>query len=108
MAANILKREFDVKAPNRVWCGDVTYIWTGKRWAYLAIVMDLYARKPVGWSMSYSPSSQLTKNALQMAFESRGRPKGLLFHSDRGSHYTSLEFRQTILRLKIKQSMSRR
>lgn len=108
MAANILNRDFNVNAPNQVWCGDVTYIWTGRRWAYLAVVMDLYARKPVGWSMSYSPNSQLTKSALQMAFESRGRPKGLLFHSDQGSHYTSLEFRQAIWRLKIKQSMSRR
>ncbi|MCC8368400.1 DDE-type integrase/transposase/recombinase [Xenorhabdus sp. PB61.4] len=60
----------------------MTYIWTGKRWAYLAVVIDLFARKPLGWAMSFSPDSELTKTALAKAFESRGRPQGLLFHSD--------------------------
>jgi putative transposase len=105
---NYLNRAFDVTAPNQVWCGDVTYIWTGKRWAYLAIVMDLFARKPVGWAMSLSPDSQLTANALSMAFESRGRPTGVMFHSDQGCHYTSRKFRQYLWRYQIKQSMSRR
>ena len=105
---NHLNRQFDVKAPDQVWCGDVTYIWTGKRWAYLAIVMDLFARKPVGWAMSYSPNSQLTADALTMAYETRGRPKGVMFHSDQGCHYTSKKFRQTLWRYQIKQSMSRR
>ncbi|AJQ94196.1 transposase [Gynuella sunshinyii YC6258] len=108
VAPNILNRDFAPAAPNQVWCGDVTYIWTGKRWAYLAVVLDLYARKPVGWAMSHSPNSRLTKAALQMAFEMRGKPEGLLFHSDQGCHYTSVEFRQTLWRNKIKQSMSRR
>ncbi|WP_212653184.1 DDE-type integrase/transposase/recombinase [Marinomonas sp. CT5] len=67
----------------------MTYIWTGKRWAYLAMVIDLYARKPVGWATSLSPNSELTSNALKMAYESRGRPEGVMFHSDQGSHYTS-------------------
>jgi len=107
-APNILNRKFNVDAPNQVWCGDVTYIWTGNRWAYLAIVMDLYARKPVGWAMSYSPNSSLTKAALLMAYEARGQPKSLMFHSDQGTHYTSLEFRQSLWRYQIKQSMSRR
>lgn len=105
---NELNREFDVSQPNKVWCGDVTYIWTGQRWAYLAVVLDLYARKPIGWSMSFSPDSELTSKALMMAFESRGRPKGVMFHSDQGSHYTSRQFRQLIWRYQIKQSMSRR
>lgn len=105
---NTLNREFEVTQPNHVWCGDVTYIWIGNRWAYLAVVIDLYARKPVGWSMSLSPDSQLTKKALTMAYEARGQPKGLMYHSDQGSHYTSLEFRQSLWRFKIKQSMSRR
>jgi putative transposase len=105
---NHLNRAFNVTAPNQVWCGDVTYIWTGKRWAYLAIVMDLFARKPIGWAMSFSPNSQLTGNALAMAFESRGRPRNIMFHSDQGCHYTSREFRQTLWRYQIKQSMSRR
>lgn len=105
---NILDRQFAVTEPNQAWCGDVTYIWTGSRWAYLAVVLDLFARKPVGWAMSHSPDSNLTCQALTMAFESRGRPSDLMFHSDQGSHYTSRQFRQLIWRYQIKQSMSRR
>ena len=106
--ANTLNREFKVHRPNEVWCGDVTYIWTGRRWAYLALVMDLYARKPVGWAMSLSPNSQLTGQALSMAYEQRGRPNNVMFHSDQGCHYTSTYFRQLLWRYQIKQSMSRR
>ena len=105
---NALSREFNVLVPNQVWCGDVTYIWTGNRWAYLAVVLDLFSRKPIGWSMSYSPNTELTANALKMAFELRGHPKGIMFHSDQGCHYTSRKFRQLLWRFKIKQSMSRR
>lgn len=65
---NLLERQFAVTEPNQVWCGDVTYIWSGKRWVYLAVVLDLFARKPIGWSMSYSPNSELTNKALQMAW----------------------------------------
>jgi putative transposase len=70
--------------------------------------MDLFARKPVGWALSTSPDSNLTKQALNIAYELRGRPKGVMFHSDRGSHYTSISFRQNLWRKQIKQSMSRR
>ena len=65
----------------QVWCGDVTYIWTGKRWAYLAVVLDLFARKPVGWAMSFSPDSRLTMKALEMAWETRGKPVGVMFQA---------------------------
>ena len=106
--SNQLDRQFSVSQPNEVWCGDVTYIWTGRRWAYLAIVMDLYARKPVGWAISLSPNSQLTGQALSMAYERRGKPKSVMFHSDQGCHYTSTYFRQLLWRYQIKQSMSRR
>ena len=105
---NHLDRQFDVKEPNQVWCGDVTYIWTGKRWSYLAIVMDLHSRKPIGWAISHSPDSKLTGDALIMAYESRGKPKGVMYHSDQGCHYTSRKFRQLLWRFQIKQSMSRR
>lgn len=105
---NLLNRQFDVKAPNQAWCGDITYIWTGARWSYLAIVMDLFSRKPVGWAMSHTPDSELTKRALTMAFESRGTPKGVTFHSDQGCQYTSLSFRQLVWRYQMQQSMSRR
>lgn len=79
---NHLRRQFAVTEPNQVWVGDVTYIWSGNRWMYLAVVMDLFARKPIGWAMSFSPDSQLTGKALSMAFESRGKPRNILFHSD--------------------------
>ena len=105
---NHLERQFAVTEPNQVWCGDVTYIWTGKRWAYLAVVLDLFARKPVGWAMSFSPDSRLTMKALEMAWETRGKPGGVMFHSDQGSHYTSRQFRQLLWRYQITQSMSRR
>ncbi|AQS35743.1 transposase [Shewanella psychrophila] len=105
---NHLSRQFQVTEPNQVWCGDVTYIWTGNRWAYLAVVIDLFARKAIGWSMSFSPDSTLTGKALSMAFESRGRPQALMFHSDQGCHYTSRQYRQLLWRYQIKQSLSRR
>ncbi len=84
---NHLNRQFDVANPNQVWCGDVSYICSGKRWAYLAIVMDLFSRKPIGWAVSLSPDSQLTGDALAMAFELRGRPENVMFHFDQGCHY---------------------
>lgn len=105
---NRLDRQFDVVAPNKVWAGDITYIWTGRRWAYLAIVLDLFARQPVGWALSLNPDSVLTKKALTMAYESRGEPKGVMFHSDQGCQYTSLSFRQQLWRYQMVQSMSRR
>ncbi len=104
---NLLNRQFAVTKPDQVWCGDVTYIWTGSRWAYLAVVLDLFARKPVGWAMSFSPDSELTTKALQMAWELRGHPKQVMFHSDQ-SHYISRQYRQALWRYQMTQSMSRR
>lgn len=108
IAKNTLNREFSVDRPNQVWCGDVTYVWAGTQWLYLALVIDLYARRIVGWACSTSPDSELTKQALRTAYESRGKPEGVMFHSDQGCHYTSLSFRQCLWRYRIKQSMSRR
>ena len=108
IAPNHLVRVFSVDNPNQVWCGDVTYIWSGTGWHYLAVVLDLYTRRVVGWACSDSPDSELTVKALQLAYESRGKPQGLLFHSDQGCHYTSKRFRQPLWRYQIKQSMSRR
>ena len=105
---NLLKRQFAVVEPNTVWCGDVTYIWAGNRWCYLAVVLDLFSRKAIGWAMSFSPDTELTVKALEMAFESRGKPKNLIFHSDQGCHYTSLKYRQRLWKYQITQSMSRR
>ena len=105
---NRLDRLFDVEAPNQVWAGDITYVWTGKRWAYLAVVLDLFSRRPVGWALSLTPDSELTKKALTMAYEARGRPVGMMFHSDQGCQYTSHAFRRHLRRLGMNQSMSRR
>ena len=108
IAPNHLAREFTVNTPNQVWCGDVTYVCVGSGWLYLAVVLDLYKRRVVGWACSDSPDSALTVKALQMAYESRGRPTGVMFHSDQGCHYTSKRFRQQLWRYQIKQSMSRK
>jgi putative transposase len=105
---NHLNREFSPISPNQIWCGDITYLWVGGRWRYLAAVLDLYNRKIVGFALSDSPDSELTRQALSNAFNARGKPIGLMFHSDQGCHYTSLSFRQLIWKYQIKQSMSRR
>jgi putative transposase len=65
---NLLGRQFIVTEPNQAWCGDVTYSVGGTRWCYLAVVIDLFARKPIGWAMSYSPDTALTGKALSMVF----------------------------------------
>ena len=108
IAPNRLSREFAVDAPNKVWCGDVTYIWAGTQWMYLAVVMDLFKRKIVGWACSDSPDTDLSCAALRMAYECRGRPKEVMFHSDQGCHYTCIQYRQMLWRYRIQQSMSRR
>lgn len=108
MVANALQRQFTVSAPNQVWCGDITYIWVGSQWAYLAVVLDLYARTVIGWTVSRSADSALTIKALTMAYHLRGQPKGVMFHSDQGSQYSSLAFQQQLWRQRFTQSMSRR
>ena len=105
---NHLDREFNVKQPNLVWCGDITYVWVQNRWVYLAVVMDLYARRVVGWSLSDKPDTKLTVSALNMAYQLRGQPKEVMFHSDQGVQYASRSFRQHIWRYRMEQSMSRR
>lgn len=105
---NTLNRKFDVDAPNQAWCGDITFIWTGSSWSYAAVVIDLFKRRVVGYSMSSRPDADLAIRALDMAYEMRGRPKGVMFHSDQGCQYTARKFRQRLWRYQIKQSMSRR
>lgn len=105
---NHLDRQFTVAKPNQVWCGDITYVWAGKRWAYLATVMDLYARRIIGWAISGSPDTELVLQALDHAYEQRGKPENLMFHSDQGCQYSSKRYRQQLWRYQITQSMSRR
>jgi len=105
---NHLDRNFNVTKPNQVWCGDITYIWVNHCWHYLAVVLDLHSRRVVGWALSTSPNAQLAVQALDAAYESRGKPEGLLFHSDQGVQYACQHYRQRLWRYRIKQSMSRR
>lgn len=108
IAPNLLKREFNVPQTNQVWCGDVTYVWSGTEWLYLALVIDLYARRIIGWACSRHPDTELTSKALKLAYDARGQPQHLMFHSDQGCHYTSKAYQQLLWSFQIKQSMSRR
>jgi len=106
VAQNLLKQDFTAKAPNRRWAGDITYIPTRQGWLFLAVVIALYSRRIVGWSMSRWSSRRLVVNALQMAVEAR-RPAGpLIHHSDRGGQYSSDDFRNELARHGIDCSMS--
>ena len=95
-------------APNITWAGDITYLPTRKGWLYLAIVVDLYARRIVGWSFSATPDTALALGALKQAVQARKPASGLLFHSDQGCQYTSIAFVERLKQLGITQSMSRR
>lgn len=108
IASNKLNRQFTVGLPNMVWCGDITHIWAGEQWLYLAVVMDLCKRRIIGWACQSQPSTGLTIRALRMAYESRGLPKGVMFHSDQGCQYTSQTFREHLALYRMEQSMSRR
>jgi putative transposase len=97
VAENLLEQNFEADQPNQKWVSDITYIATDEGWLYLAVVMDLYSRVVVGWSMSERMTVQLTCDALRMALFRRHRPRGVILHSDRGSQYCAHEY-QTLLR----------
>lgn len=105
---NILNREFDVEAPNRVWCGDITYVWAQGKWHFLAVVLYLYARRLVGRVLTEKPNPDLVVKALGVAYEQRGKSQGLLFHFDQESQYGTRQFRQRLWRYRMRQSMNRR
>ena len=106
VAPNLLERNFDVMAPNVAWCGDITYIWTAEGWLYTAVLLDLYARKVVGWSMRDHVDTQLVVDALEMALGRRQPDAGLIHHSDRGSQYASHAYRELLANHGIACSMS--
>jgi putative transposase len=108
IAPNLLDRQFEASAPNQKWVADFTYIATGQGWLYLAVVLDLFSRRAVGWSMSPVMTAQFVLDALMMAVWRRGKPKQLLHHSDQGSQYTSEEFQRLLAEQGIACSMSRR
>ena len=105
VADNLLNQNFNPVAPNQVWAGDVTYLKTGEGWMYLAIVMDLFSRHIVGWHISKRMTTDLVCKAMMMAYNLRKPPKGLVFHSDRGSQYTSKRYRKLLDNYGIRASM---
>jgi putative transposase len=107
-AENLVAREFTVSAPDRVWVADVTFIPTRGRWLYLAVILDLYSRKIVGWAMGTENDTGLVLRALRMAVKSRRPGFGLIFHSDRGSTYAATAFTDELKRLGMRASMSRK
>ena len=93
VAPNLLQQDFSAVRPNQKWVSDITYLWTEEGWLYLAVVLDLYSRRVVGWSLSDRMTATLVCDALRMAVFRRQRPSGVIVHSDRGSQYCSREHR---------------
>jgi transposase InsO family protein len=108
IAPNLLKRQFTVSEADRYYVGDITYIQTQEGWLYLAVVIDLFSRKIVGWSMDNRMKAQLVNDALLMAIWKRKPQKGLVWHTDRGSQYASDSHRAILKEHSIIQSMSRK
>jgi transposase InsO family protein len=108
IAPNLLERRFTAARPNEVWVGDITYVWTEEGWLYLAVLLDLFSRRVVGWAVSTSIDQQLTLSALRMAVECREPAAGLVHHSDRGSQYAATVYRRALAQRGIKCSMSRK
>ncbi len=103
---NLLNGNFSVDSKNKVWTSDITYIWTKQGWLYLAVVLDLYNREIIGWSLGQRPSAELVVRAFTMAVMNRKPAAGVIFHSDRGSQYTSNKMRNILDHYKFRQSMS--
>lgn len=106
VAPNLLNRIFTAKAPNKIWTADITYVSTWEGWLYLAVVLDLYSRKVVGWAMSTKIDRNLVINAFLMAYFQRKPEKGLIHHSDRGSQYCSNDFQAVLKHIGALASMS--
>lgn len=107
LAPNVLDRQFTATAPNQKWVADFTYVWTHEGWLYVAVVLDLYSRRAVGWSMHPAMTTQLVTDALTMAVWRRGPCAALLHHSDQGSQYASESFQRLLRDLGVTCSMSR-
>lgn len=108
VAENVLNRNFSPAAPNQAWGTDITYLWTQEGWVYLAVVIDLYSRRVVGWSMDRRMKKALVIRALTMAVNLRKPPAGLIHHSDRGSQYASEAYQRLLKRYGMVASMSRK
>ena len=108
IAPNLLERNFEADRPNKVWVGDITYVWTGGGWTYLAVIVDLFSRRVVGWSLDDNMRTELVLKALETARGLRQVAPGLIFHSDRGSQYASGDYRKALDGAGILSSMSRK
>lgn len=108
VAPNLLNRQFEVKEPDRVYVSDITYIWTSEGWLYLAVILDLFSRQVVGWSLSNRMTKKLIMDALRMAIWRRRPAAGLIFHSDRGSQYCSNDLQKMLKIHGMLSSMSRK
>ena len=108
VAPNLLEQDFTAAAPNQKWVSDITYIATDEGWLYLAVVLDLYSRLVVGWSMSERMTARLVGDALQMALWRRKRPQGVIVHSDRGSQYCSGDYQRLLRENGLVCSMSKK
>ena len=106
VAPNLLERDFVADKPNEKWVSDITYLWTDEGWMYLAVFIDLFSRKVVGWALSNHMRASLVILAFERAMARRRPPSGLLVHSDRGAQYESQQFRQALHSAGAKQSMS--
>ena len=116
VAANLLGQDFScdtsagstshAKAPDQVWLSDITYLWTGEGWLYVCCVLDLFTRRIVGWSIEPHMTREMVLAALNMAYVNRRAPRGLIFHSDRGSQYASADVRAWLALRGFQQSMS--
>jgi transposase InsO family protein len=108
VAQNTLNRPFMVEAPNRMWAGDLTYVWTTEGWLYLAVLLDLYSRRVIGWGMGHRLTVDLAEQALTLALVTRRPEAGLLHHSDRGSQYAASRYQQLLDAQGLVPSMSRK
>jgi transposase InsO family protein len=111
IAENVLNRRFlphEISGPNVVWAGDITYIWTMEGWLYLSVILDLFSRRVIGWSMRHTMEAELALDALLMALDQRRPTSGVLHHTDRGVQYACGDYRKLLTRNKMICSMSRK
>ncbi|EAT5409238.1 IS3 family transposase [Salmonella enterica] len=108
VSENLLKQDFYASGPNQKWVGDITYLRTGEGWLYLAVVIDLWSRSVIGWSMSSRMTAQLACDALQMALWQRKCPENVIVHTDRGGQYCSTDYQSLLKRHNLRGSMSAR
>ena len=108
IAPNLLERDFTAERPNEVWVGDITYVWTAEGWCYLAVLLDLFSRRVVGWALKQTLSRELALTALTNALRLRQPPPGLIHHTDRGCQYASKDYRRVLEAHGMLPSMSRK